>query len=169
MLVELLTAENISEICELDAACFAAPWQKSTWLAELRISKVFGIREAGRLLAVASFGLVLDEAELSKIMVLPAVRRRGLAEKVLLTALSYLAQMGVKHLFLEVAEKNNAARAFYEKQGFKISGRRENYYENPPDNAILMELNEAFFAPPVPLMKCAVSREAQGEGADGQR
>ncbi len=163
MLVEPLTAENINEICELDAACFAAPWQVNSWLSELRQSKVLGIKGFGGLLALASFLPVFDEAELTKIMVLPTARRRGLGEKVLFSALAALLDLQVKRLFLEVAEQNKAARAFYEKHGFIISGRRENYYENPSDNAILMELNVLASSLLTPGTGCAISHEAHGE------
>jgi ribosomal-protein-alanine N-acetyltransferase len=40
-------------------------------------------------------------------------------------------------VFLEVRESNTAARTLYERAGFEQSGRRESYYTNPPEDAIL--------------------------------
>ena len=40
-------------------------------------------------------------------------------------------------VFLEVRESNLAARNLYEKSGFAIVGRRQAYYHNPEENAIL--------------------------------
>jgi ribosomal-protein-alanine N-acetyltransferase len=41
-------------------------------------------------------------------------------------------------IFLEVRESNTAALALYGSFGFKVSGRRNNYYRNPVENAIVM-------------------------------
>lgn len=40
--------------------------------------------------------------------------------------------------FLEVRESNAAARQLYRMLGFEEVGRRQNYYENPPEGAIVM-------------------------------
>ncbi len=42
--------------------------------------------------------------------------------------------------FLEVRESNAAARALYSKLGFVEIGRREEYYGNPTETAIVMRL-----------------------------
>jgi ribosomal protein S18 acetylase RimI-like enzyme len=43
--------------------------------------------------------------------------------------------------FLEVRESNVAARTLYAKLGFVEIGRREEYYGNPTETAIVMRLN----------------------------
>jgi [ribosomal protein S18]-alanine N-acetyltransferase len=43
-------------------------------------------------------------------------------------------------VFLEVRESNHEARAFYEKVGFKLDGRRKSYYSNPPEAATLYRM-----------------------------
>ena len=45
---------------------------------------------------------------------------------------------GLENLFLEVREKNLAARNLYRAYGFRKMGVRKNYYKNPDDNAIVM-------------------------------
>jgi ribosomal-protein-alanine N-acetyltransferase len=42
---------------------------------------------------------------------------------------------------LEVRESNVSARSLYEKMGFDEVGVRKNYYSNPRENAILMNLS----------------------------
>jgi ribosomal-protein-alanine N-acetyltransferase len=46
-----------------------------------------------------------------------------------------------RHLFLEVRESNEAALKLYRKLGFGEIGRREKYYENPEETAIVMRLS----------------------------
>ena len=44
-----------------------------------------------------------------------------------------------ERLFLEVSDKNRAARELYERNGFKVSSNRKNYYRDGSD-ALLMSL-----------------------------
>ncbi len=66
-----------------------------------------------------------EEAEIVMLAVRPESRRRGLAAALLRDA---LARPGGGALFLEVAEDNEAARALYERFGFRQVGRRPGYY-----------------------------------------
>jgi ribosomal-protein-alanine N-acetyltransferase len=46
----------------------------------------------------------------------------------------------VSRIWLEVRVSGSTARRFYEKSGFVESGRRKNYYSNPPEDAVIMSL-----------------------------
>lgn len=74
------------------------------------------------------------EHELLNLAVSPAARRRGVARTLLQHALA--ASPGA--WFLEVRASNRAAIRCYETAGFRPSGRRENYYNSPPESAIVM-------------------------------
>jgi ribosomal-protein-alanine N-acetyltransferase len=59
----------------------------------------------------------------------------------LLTHLGHLAGRGVRTVFLEVEENNQAARRLYDGAGFAVTGRRERYYRQRGGeqlNAVLM-------------------------------
>ena len=47
---------------------------------------------------------------------------------------------GAQKVLLEVREGNLSAIALYEKLGFKKIGVRRGYYENPREDAIIMEV-----------------------------
>ena len=53
--------------------------------------------------------------------------------------ISNLRTMKVKKVFLEVRSKNTSAIRLYENYGFKKIGIRREYYNNPTDDALLME------------------------------
>ena len=53
--------------------------------------------------------------------------------------LAYLRDMKVKKVFLEVRCQNKDAIRLYEDYGFKKLGVRKEYYNNPTDDALLME------------------------------
>ena len=74
---------------------------------------------------------VADEAELLTIATDPMHRRQGVARG-LLTRLETEAQArGAGRIFLEVAEDNAPATAFYASAGFQQIARRAGYYERP--------------------------------------
>lgn len=81
--------------------------------------------------------LVADEFEVDNLAVAPKWRRSGVAANLLAEALRIARLRGATHAFLEVRSSNAVARALYEKQGFTAMGKRKNYYQNPPDDALI--------------------------------
>lgn len=80
-----------------------------------------------------------DQAEILNLAVAPSSRRRGEGGALLNAAFDSFRSRGVSRVFLEVRESNTLAIAFYEKRGFFKTGRRERYYQDPPEAAIVME------------------------------
>lgn len=72
-----------------------------------------------------------DEAEILSIAVTRRCRGRGLARQMLDMHMRRLAALGVRALYLEVAENNGPAIALYRKAGFRDVGKRPNYYPLP--------------------------------------
>ena len=81
-----------------------------------------------------------EEAEILDLAVRQNHRRHGLASFLLQKFLDHISRSAVRAIFLEVRESNSAAVALYEKFGFQITGRRPNYYRNPEESALLMNL-----------------------------
>jgi len=77
-----------------------------------------------------------DEAEILTFCVAPACRNAGLGRALLEMAVAELRAAGVKQLFLEVEEGNEAALKLYRSLGAVPIGRRERYYETGADAAI---------------------------------
>ena len=74
------------------------------------------------------------ECEILNLAVHPSFRRRGIAR--MLVNQTLRAAPG--EWFLEVRESNIAGIFFYRSLGFDSVGRRENYYNNPSEAAIVM-------------------------------
>jgi ribosomal-protein-alanine N-acetyltransferase len=72
--------------------------------------------------------IAADQAEILSIAVDVSHRGMGLAGKLLGVHLRRLAAYGVAAVFLEVDERNVAARRLYAGFGFAEVGRRESYY-----------------------------------------
>lgn len=79
----------------------------------------------GMLITRAQF----EQAEILTIAVTPKSQKNGIARRLMAEAEKDLAAAGVKKIFLEVAENNDAARALYAKIGYYEVNRRQGYYK----------------------------------------
>lgn len=80
--------------------------------------------------------MCFDEAELFRIAVIPEARRNGLGKILLEKMLEDWNRLRISRAFLEVRSSNTAARALYEKYGFKPLGVRKKYYNNAEDAVV---------------------------------
>jgi [ribosomal protein S18]-alanine N-acetyltransferase len=91
-----------------------------------------------------------DEAEILAIATAKDWRRRGLAASLLRRGISACKDRNMSCIYLEVAESNTPARRLYEKFGFLVIGRRENYYRSPGsafETALIMRRDAKLPAP----------------------
>ena len=91
--------------------------------------------------------------ELENLVVAAGARRRGLGTRLLNQLFALLRRPGGQALFLEVRESNAAARALYENCGFVAVGRRQHYYQEPWEDAVMYRLilGEKLAPPPPDL------------------
>jgi len=82
---------------------------------------------------------VRDEAEVLNLAVDPDHRGNGEGGTLLRAAVAEFRKRGAGRVFLEVRESNAAGISFYEKHGFSKAGRRDGYYRDPVEAAIVME------------------------------
>ena len=81
------------------------------------------------------------EWEIENIAVMGAARRRGLGTRLLGEFIRLVQDGGGREIFLEVRESNLAARAVYEKWAFVEAGRRKQYYDDPPEDALIFKFS----------------------------
>ncbi|HXC96690.1 MAG TPA: GNAT family N-acetyltransferase [Edaphobacter sp.] len=80
-------------------------------------------------------------AELESIVVNEATRRQGVGRVLCEAVIAWSRKQGVLALELEVRTGNQAAIALYSSLGFKITGSRRGYYQEPVEDAVLMRLD----------------------------
>ena len=81
-----------------------------------------------------------DEWEIENIVVDENERQVGIGSALVRHLAAEAAASGAVSLLLEVRESNIPARRLYEKIGFRVEGRRKNYYRSPDEDAILYRL-----------------------------
>ena len=91
--------------------------------------RAWAISEEQDVQGVVWFSVVESEAEIIDIRVGERFRRTGIGESLLTQSFEKLRLSKIRSVFLEVRSGNAAALALYEKLGFAMMGRRENYYK----------------------------------------
>lgn len=143
-IVRRMTIEDVPAAHEIDVLSFALPWPERSlhyevagnpaarcWVAELN----------GRLVGMLILWMILDEAHIATLAVHPDFRRQGVAKNLLIEALNSAYNEGAQSALLEVRAGNQAAQKMYEAFGFEVVGRRERYYKDNKEDAILMTLS----------------------------
>jgi polysaccharide biosynthesis protein PslH len=114
-----------------DEAELASQWQPDSYFE-------FDVRVAEKNGEVCGFLVsreIAGEIEVLNLAVSASQRRMGVATRLLDSIEAHV-------VFLEVRESNQIARNLYWKLGFRIVGRREEYYENPVETALVMRLSQ---------------------------
>jgi ribosomal-protein-alanine N-acetyltransferase len=83
----------------------------------------------------------LDEWEIENVVVAREDRRRDIATKLIQELLLQARTVHTTSVLLEVRESNVAARRLYEKLGFREQARRSNYYRDPQEDALLLQIS----------------------------
>jgi len=138
-----MTLEDIEQVVAIDQVSFSMPWPERSFRYELTdnpASRCWVVEADGKIVAMLVAWLLVDEAHIATIATHPDYRRQGIAKKLMIHALCYMAKEGAVSSFLEVRESNIAALEMYHKFGFEVSGRRRGYYKDNQEDAILMTL-----------------------------
>jgi len=82
----------------------------------------------GELVACIGADIFTDAAEVVSFAVAPDCRRQGIGTKIFSALIETVLKRGATLIILEVRPSNTAAIKLYEKFGFQIVDREENYY-----------------------------------------
>lgn len=143
MSISLIEKEDINKIHDLEIENFSSDaWTKN--MIEESFSSlndyIFKYTDEGNnLIGYAIIRINLDEAELFKICINKTYRNKHLASKLLGYIENFCKQKEVKKIFLEVRSKNEEALNLYTKHKFTQISKRNNYYKEPDDSALIMQ------------------------------
>ncbi|MFC1673911.1 ribosomal protein S18-alanine N-acetyltransferase [Pseudomonadota bacterium] len=134
-------------LARLHAESFPEPWSLEAMAGALATPGALGLVAQNRNNEPLGFLLVRSgggEAEVLTIATRPQARRSGVARALMDAGLERVRAAGAETVFLEVAEDNVAAKAFYENVGFREVGRRKKYYARADGeriDAVVMRLS----------------------------
>lgn len=137
--------DDLKAFTELDARCFLHAWSEKAFEGELDGSKktyyVAAENSKGKLIGFAGAAYVVDEGEINRVAVDPLYRGRGIADRMMDMVIADADNGGINALMLEVREANRSAIALYKNHDFIVEGKREGYYAQTGENALLMRRN----------------------------
>ncbi len=90
------------------------------------------------IIAYICFRMIADEMHILKIAVAPEWRHQGIALWLLEKSLENAVKKGAEVTYLEVRPSNNPAIGLYNKAGFRVVGKRPNYYSETREDALVM-------------------------------
>ena len=135
--MELSDLDSIAPYLETDFDDF---WNYNVFKSELENgnSKYLVAKISHQIIGFAGFIPVLDEADISNIVVHKDFRNQKIGSLLLNALIDLACSININTLNLEVRQSNVSAIKLYEKYGFKVCGIRKKYYNNL-ENAILMK------------------------------
>lgn len=133
--------EDIDQVLEIEHASFTTPWSREAFYNELNMNKfaVYIVVEVDKkVVGYCGVWIVIDEAHVTNIAILPAYRGRKLGEALMKNLFDVARTMGAKSMTLEVRVTNYVAQSLYRKFGFQKGGLRKNYYTDNQEDALVM-------------------------------
>ncbi|MDX8363304.1 ribosomal protein S18-alanine N-acetyltransferase [Cytobacillus sp. IB215316] len=143
-LFRLMNVEDIENVLKVEEASFATPWSKDIFLSEINNNKYahyIVAEENGLVIGYCGAWIIIDEAHITNVALLPEYRGRKLGEAMLKQLVDFAKALGAKTMTLEVRVSNIIAQSLYRKLGFNDGGIRKNYYTDNQEDALIMWVN----------------------------
>ncbi len=137
-----LSKDDVAELAALDRECFSVPWSEDAFLKDSKnpLAHYVITKIDNKIIGYGGFWAVMDEGQITNIAVSKKMRRLGIGKKILGELIKKAKDKNLNRLTLEVRESNLSAIALYSGFKFTKTGLRKNYYKNPTENAVLMDL-----------------------------
>ena len=141
-----MTITDIDQVMVIENKSFSTPWPSSAYRYELQENKnsihLVAVDDKGdrnpQIVGMIVLWIIIDEAHIATLAVLPEFRRNGIARRLLIHALSKAVEQGAITATLEVRENNIPAQKLYRNFGFAKVGHRISYYRYNNLHAIIM-------------------------------
>jgi ribosomal-protein-alanine N-acetyltransferase len=150
VVIRRMTVEDVPAAHAIDISSFTLPWPERSFRFEVTdnpAARCWVAELGGRVVGMLVLWMIIDEAHIASLATHPEYRQQGIAKQLLVEALDNAYAEGARTAFLEVRAGNDVARRMYQKFGFDEVGRRERYYKDNNEDAILMTLKRLPLAP----------------------
>lgn len=129
---------DLSEIIKIEERLFSEPWEKKHFQLHLDYSVGYKLLLAKRIIGYL-FGLIVDHIyHISNVGIDEKYQRKGYGFFLVKSVIGIMENQGITKFFLEVRESNNKALNLYKKLDFRIFDKKENYYANPQEDALIL-------------------------------
>lgn len=141
MIIRPLMIQDVEHIYQIECESFSVPWSKESIQQDVaqtyaRYSVVLIVDE---IVAYGGMYIILGDAEITHIAVSKAHRGKGIGRRLLKHLIEEAHKECIETISLEVRQSNQIARDLYTSSGFMPIAIRKNYYQNPVEDAIIMQ------------------------------
>ena len=135
-----MRSSDIEPVSKIERQSFATAWNAQAYITELANPAALYLVALLDDTVVGYGGqwVIMDEAHITTIAVLPEIRERKIGERLFCEMLRTAMEKGATRATLEVRETNDPAKKLYEKYGFKTVAARKGYYSDNNENADIM-------------------------------
>lgn len=134
-----MLAADLEEVYRLECVSQQDPWSRQHFVDELK-NPVASIDLYWRQEQLAGFlcsWLIAGELQIQNLATCPALRRNGIAARLLHHVVARSRQAGLTSICLEVRVSNHPAIALYTAFGFVPQGSRRAYYSDGEDALVM--------------------------------
>lgn len=137
-----MAGADLPAVMAIETSSYSMPWTESTFrgLLRRRDTDCIVATHADRPVGYAVAWSILDQCELGNVAVGRDWRGMGIGRTLVLAVLDRAKERQVEEVFLEVRPSNLVAQRLYAALGFRLVGRRRNYYQQPTEDALVMRL-----------------------------
>lgn len=143
----MMRREDMAQVMAVERASYSAGWPATAFERELTqnaMARYLVLRgpDDDQVLGFAGLWLMVDEAHVVTVAVLPEERRNGFGRTLVHGLLEVSRRHEMAMATLEVRASNEAARALYREYGFYEVGERKRYYSDNREDAIIMSTED---------------------------
>ncbi|HHW02441.1 MAG TPA: ribosomal protein S18-alanine N-acetyltransferase [Thermoanaerobacterales bacterium] len=139
--IEIMKMQDLDDVLEIEQQCFTTPWSRYAFTCELKdnqFSHYIIAKVGGKIVGYGGMWIVLNEAHVTNVGVLPEYRGEGIGELIMRTLMAIAKEHGADKMTLEVRKSNYVAQNLYSKLGFEPCGIRRGYYIDNKEDAVIM-------------------------------
>src|ERR1017187_8183279 len=138
-----MNAEHLDRVTAIDAAAGDVHWTRDQFAQELKgeFRRFFVVVEEGApdILAYGGYWKAGPEAQITNLVVRPESRCRGIGKRLTEFILDCARGEMCTTCTLEVRHSNIHAQSLYKALGFEVKGTRPKIYQDPVEDAVMME------------------------------
>jgi ribosomal-protein-alanine N-acetyltransferase len=142
--IRRMRASDIEHVSRIERESFSTGWSASAYLTELSnpaaVYIVAAVNE--KLIGYGGLWVIMDEAHITTIAVVPEWRSLRIGERLLSEMLATARRDGATRATLEVRTSNEPAQRLYKRYGFLKAAVRKGYYSDNREDADILWLND---------------------------
>ncbi len=140
-MIRKMSVDDLTRVIEIENESFTSVYKKEQYEYELEdnpCAHLFVIEKEDTIVGFIDFWITFESCQLTKIAIASAYRGLGYACELMEFMFAFAEEQDCEAVILEVRESNLIAQSLYESYDFIEINRRERYYTDNNETAIVM-------------------------------